>query len=117
MKKILVIDDDQNVRKVLSFIFEKAGFNVETESCGELGILTAKSKKFDLIVLDIRMPKMDGIETFKKLKETLGQTCPPIIAMSSSYDGLKKNMDPGFNGFLRKPFTSSELANVTGRFL
>ncbi len=69
-KKILIVEDDKNFLWILKQSFISEGFNVATAEDGEKGLEIAESEKPDLILLDILMPKMDGITVAKKLKET-----------------------------------------------
>ncbi len=70
MKTILIIDDEIDIRDILSYNLKKEGFNVLTAENGKEGILIAKETKPDLILLDVMMPEMDGIEVCEILKST-----------------------------------------------
>lgn len=67
-KKILLIDDEELVLKSVTKLLEKAGYEVEASPSGEEAIRKAQKKDFDLIVCDLRMPALDGIETLKNLR-------------------------------------------------
>lgn len=69
MSRILVVDDEQEMVEIIKIILESAGYEVETAYSGHECLIKAEKQKFDLILLDIRMPKMDGWETLKRLKE------------------------------------------------
>ena len=68
-KTILVVDDDADIRELIGFNLHQAGFNVETAENGVRGIEKAIKTLPDLILLDVMMPEMDGIEACKKLRE------------------------------------------------
>ncbi len=83
MANILIIDDDVTQLDMFQAVFKMAGFVVETADSGENGIAMARKNKPDVILLDIVMPKMSGIECLQKLKlePTLGQV--PFVAMTN----------------------------------
>jgi len=68
-KKILIVEDEQDFRMILQLKFESEGFSVSVAADGDTGIKTAEKEKPDIILSDILMPKMDGIQMIKKLKE------------------------------------------------
>lgn len=82
-KKILIVEDSKSYLWVLSQALMAAGFALATAADGEQGVEAAQKEKPDLILMDITMPKMDGIETAKKLKE-LGITSPIIFLTNMS---------------------------------
>jgi two-component system, OmpR family, response regulator len=82
-QKILIVEDSKNYMWTLSQTLEAAGFVIATAENGEEGIIAAQKEKPDLILLDITMPKMDGITTSKKLKE-LGVDVPIIFLTNLS---------------------------------
>jgi DNA-binding response OmpR family regulator len=83
-KKILIVEDSKSYLWILSQTFVKEGFIVLTAENGEDGLITATKEKPDLILLDITMPKMDGITTAKKMKESGVQA--PIIFLTNMSD-------------------------------
>jgi CheY-like chemotaxis protein len=104
MKKILLIDDDHLVVKSLARLLEKEGFTISCAESGLKALELIEQTNFDLIISDIRMPGIDGIEIAKKVRETLKQV--PIIFItgysdSQSYD-RSKAVNP--SDFIYKPF-------------
>jgi len=89
MKKILVIEDDFSLRKALSDKLKREGFEVFEANDGEKGLEIILNKKIDLIMLDILMPKMDGLTMYKKLKENFGISGIPTIILTNLDDGEK----------------------------
>jgi two-component system alkaline phosphatase synthesis response regulator PhoP len=85
-KKILIAEDDKSLLTVLQEKFTNAGFSVVTALDGEEGLIVAKKEKPDLLLLDIRMPKIDGITMVRKLKED-GVNVPIIFL--TNLDDLK----------------------------
>ena len=86
MKKILVVDDESNIRELFREELEEMGYEVTTAADGLLGLAAMDKMKFDLVTLDMRMPDTDGIETLRKMKEK-DSTLPVIIC--TAYEAYK----------------------------
>ncbi len=86
MKKVLVVDDEANIRELYKEEFEDMGYEVTTVDDGVQALAVLETAKFDLVTLDMRMPDMDGIETLRKMKEK-DSTLPIII--STAYEEYK----------------------------
>ncbi len=86
MKKILVVDDEENIRELYKEEFEELGYAVTTVADGVQALGAMENAKFDLVTLDMRMPDMDGIETLRKMKEK-DSTLPVIIC--TAYEEYK----------------------------
>lgn len=80
MPTILVIDDEKSIRRTLREILEYEGYKVEEANDGVEGLNLMKEKQFDAVLLDIKMPKMDGMEVLDKIMETNKET--PVIMVS-----------------------------------
>ncbi|HET6364073.1 MAG: response regulator [Nitrospirota bacterium] len=86
MKKILVVDDEENIRQLYKEEFEEMGYEVTMVADGIQALRALDTKKFDLVTLDMRMPDIDGIETLRKMKEK-DSTLPVIIC--TAYEEYK----------------------------
>lgn len=86
--KILLVDDDQDFLQLLEYDFKKKGYDVITASNGEEGLASAASQKPVLIVLDIKMPKMDGYTFVRRLKKDSDMKDIPLIVLTS-YEPMK----------------------------
>ncbi len=109
--EILVVEDNPSSLKMLSDLLTNAGYKVRPASDGELGLRSVRAKKPDLILLDFRLPKMDGVEVCRLLKDN-PQTCDiPVIFISALGDSeLKvKALDAGAIDFVTKPIDTSEV--------
>ncbi len=113
MKKILVIEDNPNVRENIQEILELEDFEPITAENGKLGFQLAQEQIPDLILCDVMMPEMDGYEVLSKLRSQ-GQTAHiPFIFLTAKADksDVKKGIDLGANDYLTKPFTATQILN------
>ncbi len=111
MKRILVIDDLPENVFMLQDRLEKEGYEVVTAYDGKTGIARAISDMPDLILLDVMMPEMSGIEVCKKLKQDPSTTDIPIIMVTakSSADDAKDGLEAGAFDYIKKPFEKIEM--------
>jgi CheY-like chemotaxis protein len=82
-KSVLIIDDEPNARKVIKLLLEREGYRVLTAANGEEGLILSKVERPGVILLDLMMPKMNGHETLKRLKEDQDTTDIPVIVVSA----------------------------------
>lgn len=103
-KKILIIEDDTNLSPLLAGVFKSEGFQVLTAGDGEKGLMLALVEHPDMILLDIILPKMDGITTLKKIREDKWGKNVPVIILSnlSAVEDLSKAMEAGAFEYLVK---------------
>lgn len=110
--KILLVDDNAINRKVASEILKKANCHVKTVDSGKKAIeLYSENQDFDLILMDIQMPEMDGIETTQKLKELFPKTLPKVVAMTAySMQNDRENfLSKGLDDYISKPIRANIL--------
>lgn len=112
---VLVADDEESVRHLLSRVFTKMGYAVILAQNGEDVLKKIQDTTFDLLIMDIRMPKMDGMEAFKTLRLTYPQL--PIIMMTAfgTAETTLEAMRLGAFDYLTKPFELSELKAVVAK--
>jgi type IV pilus assembly protein PilB len=118
-KKILLVDDDEIVVKMLSAIMESDNYQVVTAADGMEAIEAAMRERPDLIVTDLLMPRINGIELIRKLKSQLATRYIPIIMLSAK-DELEAEVagiDAGADDYLTKPVNSRRLLTRVGRLL
>ena len=110
---VLVIDDESSVGTLLRFNLRQRGFNVETAASAAEGYTKAQAKHFDLIILDVALPGIDGIEACSMLKNLNGYEETPVIMISSRSDSvtIEQARRAGASDYLVKPFTFEELLN------
>ncbi len=107
--KVLVIDDESGVRRTLSMILEDEGYTVLTASDGEEGLERAGKEEPDLILCDIRMPRMDGLEFLEEYRQANGQALVIAITAYGSNELAVEAMKKGAYDYLPKPFTADEV--------
>ncbi|MDA2970162.1 MAG: response regulator transcription factor [Actinomycetota bacterium] len=108
-KKILLIEDDKKISNLVKELLEEENYVVDQEFDGEAGFFKALEEPYNLILLDIMLPKMNGFKVCSKIRSVGNQT--PILmltAKSGEYD-LEEGLDTGADDYLTKPFSSVEL--------
>ena len=120
MAQILVIDDDHAVRGAMQLLLQAEGFDVIVASDGNNGIVTAQANAPDLVIVDLFMPGMTGVDTIKAIRERIPRV--PIIAISGvlasssvSDDSLSSATLTGADLTLHKPFRPNELLKAVRR--
>ena len=108
MQKILIVDDEENIRKVIREYLEFEGFLCFEASNGEEAIKMCKENSYDLIVLDIMMPKIDGFTVAKEIRKKSNVPIIMLSARSEEYDKLY-GFDVGIDDYVTKPFSPKEL--------
>ncbi len=106
--KILVVDDEKLLVKGIKFNLENEGYQVETAYDGEEGVSLAKSGNFDLIILDVMMPKISGLEACMRIREF---STVPIIMLTAKSEDVDKiiGFEYGADDYITKPFNILEL--------
>ena len=116
--KILAIDDEKDILLLLKYNLEKEGFNVKTSQCGKEGIKVAEKFKPDLILLDIMMPKLDGIETCIKLRSIESLTNSYIIFLTAREEEYSEvaAFEAGADDYITKPIKPRALMSRLNSF-
>ena len=107
--KILVADDEQSMREFLEIMFKKEGYQVSLASNGEEVLKLTEKEIFDLVLLDIRMPRLDGISALKKIKALSPETIVIMITAYASADTAIQAMKEGAYDYITKPFKVDEI--------
>jgi two-component system copper resistance phosphate regulon response regulator CusR len=107
--KILVVEDEQKVAEVLKRGLTEEGYEVEIAAEGMTGLQLAQSGKFDLIILDINLPLMNGLDLCKKLRENDELTPVLILTALGMSDDIVTGLEAGADDYLAKPFRFNEL--------
>ena len=102
--RILVVDDERNIRKNLGMVLEAAGYEVDTAGDGEEALTKSKELSYDIAFVDLQMPKMDGLELTHFLRGLSSTTAVVILTAHGSVASAVKAMKLGAVDFLEKPF-------------
>lgn len=114
---ILLIDDDENLRRVTKYNLEKRGYSVIDRPDGESGLEAFVSEPFDVVICDISMPGMNGIEVLGRVRELKPETEVVLITAYATVESAVDAMKKGAFDYVTKPFDREELAMVVERAL
>ena len=108
MSKILIIEDEEAIADLEKDYLELSGFTVEIEERGDTGLTRALAEDFDLIILDLMLPGMDGFEICRRIRE---QKNIPVLMVSAKKEDIDKirGLGMGADDYITKPFSPSEL--------
>jgi DNA-binding response OmpR family regulator len=108
MSRILIIEDEIAIAELEKDYLELSGFEVEVETAGDIGVERALAEEFNLIILDLMLPNLDGFEICKKIREVKNI---PVIMVSAKKDDIDKirGLGLGADDYMTKPFSPSEL--------
>lgn len=107
--RILVVDDEESILTLIEFNLQQSGFEVITAMDGEIALHKAQTERPDLIILDLMLPKMDGMEVCKELR--LGRIMTPILMLTAKDDEFDKvlGLELGADDYMTKPFSPREV--------
>ncbi len=110
-KTILIVDDSESIREVVSFTLESAGYNVLIANDGEDAQQYLDGREIDLLITDLHMPRMNGIELIKKVRDHSIYKLIPILFLTTESQQAKKleAKDAGATGWIIKPFVPAKL--------
>ncbi|MGN1420252.1 MAG: response regulator transcription factor [Eubacterium sp.] len=109
MFNILIVEDDTHMRELIKTILSQAGYNCKTANDGAEALLIMENSHIDLAVVDIMMPKMDGYEFTKTLRDGMCDIPVLMVTAKISYEDKKRGFLSGTDDFLPKPFENDEL--------
>jgi two-component system chemotaxis response regulator CheY len=114
MKQILTVDDSSSIRQMVSFTLHKAGYEVVEAVNGKDGLDKCAGKKFDLVITDLNMPVMDGIQMISAIRKLQGYGFVPILMLTTESQTEKKDAGrkAGATGWIVKPFNAEQLIAV-----
>jgi DNA-binding response OmpR family regulator len=108
-KSILVIDDDKSILRTFTRILQKADYRVEVAETGKEAIEKAEKTKYDLALVDVRLPDMDGADLLIRLQELIPGTVKIVITGFPSLETGVKALDAGADAYLVKPVKPEDL--------
>lgn len=107
-KSVLVVDDDPAIRQYITDALEESGYRVRAASDGGSALAAVERSRPDLILLDVRMPGINGWDVLNELRSAAGPHCP-IVIMTGQYEGQDQALGSGAQGYLAKPFELDDL--------
>lgn len=118
-KNILAIDDSPSVRKLVEFTLKSKGFQVASAKDGQEALELMAKEQFDAIVLDINMPRMDGLEFLQTMRPNDAYASIPVIVLTT--EGLEADrdraMELGATAYIIKPFKPTQLLSLVDKML
>jgi DNA-binding response OmpR family regulator len=108
-KTILVVDDDKSILRTFTRILQKNGYEIDAAETGKEAIEKAEARHYDLALVDVRLPDMDGTDLLAKMKNTLHDTIKIMITGFPSLESGIKALDEGADAYLVKPVKPEEL--------
>ena len=110
-ERILIVDDEEDVIELVRYHLDKNGYKVDTAASGEEALSEARKKSPDLIILDLMLPGIDGLEVCKKLKSDLKTEPIPIIMLTAKGEesDIVTGLELGAEDYLTKPFSPKVL--------
>ncbi|HWU12471.1 MAG TPA: response regulator, partial [Caulobacter sp.] len=115
----LVVDDHEVNRRLLSHILDAMGVRVELAADGEAGLALAGERRFDVILMDVNMPGLDGLEATRRLRLTGPNSTTPVIAVTAGVSDAEREAcrAAGMDDWIEKPFQATTLQRVLWRAL
>jgi DNA-binding response OmpR family regulator len=111
MNRVLVVDDDADIRELVTFKLQQAGYTVQAASDGQLGLDAALANTPDLILLDLMMPKLSGIEVCRLLRDNDATADTPVILFTAKAQeaDVQRGFSAGADDYIVKPISPREL--------
>ncbi len=119
MKKILVVEDNETNMYLITFILKNRAYGVLEAKSGEEGVEAAKRETPDLIIMDIQLPGIDGLETTRQIRESEADGKVPIVALTSfaMVGDREKAIEAGCTGYIEKPINPETFMQEIEKFL
>jgi two-component system response regulator PilR (NtrC family) len=117
MANILIVDDEQSYRQLLTLVFQEEGHEIRTAMNGRLALEMLEAEPAQVIVSDVRMPDMDGIELLRAVRETLPDVGVVLMTAFASVDTAREAFKLGADDFIQKPFDVEELKLIVRKTL
>lgn len=118
-RRVLLVEDNRISRQVISYMLQKASVQCDTASDGFEALGAAGGTRYDLVLMDLQMPGIDGLETTARLRRMDGYCDTPILALTASNSDESRHLarESGLNAFLTKPIQAAELLEALDRYL
>ncbi len=116
--RVLIVEDEEMIRELMDITLSQAGYQVTAAPSGENALDLLKRSRFDLVLLDVHMPRMSGLEVLRLMKR-MGRAMPPVLMVTAnrSIDTVNEALRLGCTGYVAKPFQPTELRARVSRAL
>ena len=114
-RRVLVVDDDEDIRQLIDMALSSEGYRVLTAQNGAAALEVIAHSPPDVILLDMKMPVMDGWELARVYRQTPGQHAP-IVVMTAAQDAAARAAEVAADGHLAKPFDLDELFRIVDQY-
>jgi DNA-binding response OmpR family regulator len=108
-RRILIVDDEPHIRRVLRILLAAKGYEVMEAECGEDALTLVRSDECDLMLVDINMPGITGLELCRRLRSSSHMTDAAVVLMSTGEEHRAKALDAGADDYLSKPFAVAQV--------
>jgi DNA-binding NtrC family response regulator len=115
--RILIVDDDESIRKVLKTILEENGYTVDTAENGKTAIWKTNTKFYNLALIDIRLPDTEGTKLLARIKDTMPKMRKIIITGYPSVQNAVEALNKGADAYIMKPFDMEKILKTIGEQL
>ena len=115
--RILIIDDDESIRKILSLILRQSGYMVDTAATGEEAIAKSDANFYNLALIDVRLPDIEGTKLLSLLKETTPRMMKVILTGYPLLENALQAINRGVDGYLPKPVNTEQLLKIVSQLL
>lgn len=116
-QRILVVDDEKTMREVVARILHKAGHEAETAECGRAALDRLQATHFDMVISDVKMPDMSGLDLLKEIKQKHSPTAVVVMTGHADTYTIKDALMHGADEYITKPFKHYEVVAVVERAL
>jgi CheY-like chemotaxis protein len=117
VKRLLVADDDPDIRQLVSDLFTAHGYHVQTAADGREALSTLQAEKFDILILDIGMPEVNGLEVLRQIREHQPGLPVIVITAAEARDRALVAMQAGAQAYLLKPFETAQLKHLVAQWV
>ena len=118
-KSILIVDDSNSIRQSISFVLEQAGFSVTQAQDGVDALKKLETQGFDLVISDVNMPNMDGIELTRQIRKADRHKFTPVLMLTTESQAsmMQEGKAAGATGWIVKPFEPDKLMAVVKKLV
>lgn len=116
-ERLLIVDDEKNIRLTVRYTLEPLGYEVDSAVNGEEGLRKVQEEKYNLVLLDLRMPGMEGLQVLRQIARTQADVPVAILTAHGTIENAVEAMKLGAIDFIRKPFSPEELRQLVTSIL